>query len=325
MAHYFDDDSCGAVLEFAHLFNSDPVESSSDRQDWIEANINGSPPPDLWEGPAFTLPHLLKYLSINRDKKVVRERLERIFKKLETELLLEPLPTDDNPRTLYRVISDLGKDLLLEESYLEYIFGARVVVDKWKRSVVKIYHPTDAGIGTGFLVKPNLVATAKHVIEGMDKFEIALEDGITISPGDVRYPEKLEYLDLALVEVDLSSLHDPPKPFPVSYHYELLDEVVVFGYPPVPQSDDAYLVVNRGEVSSTVNRIDDLDAVIISCLLQGGYSGGPVVNRRGQVIAVVSKNLFRKLPEGEQCLNEGLGYAAATPGYWLNDFLNNLV
>jgi serine protease Do len=101
----------------------------------------------------------------------------------------------------------------------------------------------------------------------------------------VRPPKHLD-LDIALIPLEEEL---DRRPFSLSDDCELLDEVVVFGYPPISQSDDAYLVVNRGEVSARPSLLGSGQRVIVvSCLLRGGHSGGPVVNRRGAVVGIVS-------------------------------------
>ncbi len=332
MAISFDDDPLGSVLEYASLFRRDQLSVNSARAAWEISNIkqrrtgsfgSAQSSMDVWLGPAVSKGHLLNLLQPGRNKDIVRKKLDRVFMKLEIEYLIEPYAQDDNLATSYRVISPLGEELLQENSYIEYVFGLPQVVERWRGSVVKIYHPTDEGIGTGYLIEPNMVVTAKHVIEGHDKFEIAFEDGTVVQHNRVIVPQMIDELDLALII--LSAPFTDRSPFKLSLGRELLDEVVIFGFPPVPQADDAYLVVHRGEISADIKLYSKTQVLIVSCLLRGGNSGGPVVNRRGHVVGTISQNLFKKISENEDSINEGLGFAAAIPSEWTQDLLNGKI
>lgn len=326
MAKAFDNDVMGSVLEFACLFRSN-ANAHKARAAWEAANIKGhgySSQFHVWTGAAVTKMHLLDLLERGRNREQVRKQLDRAFLKLEMEHLLEPYAQDDNPATTYRVLTPLGAELLQEESYVEYISGLPTVVERWRKSVAKLYHPTDSGIGTGYLVRPDLVATARHVLDGLDKFVVAFEDGTTVAHAEVIRPKASDELDVALVR--LAEPVQDRRPFRLTTGRDLLDEVVVFGFPPVPQADDAYLVVNRGEISADIKLYrSELQVLVVSSLLRGGNSGGPVVSRRGQVIGTVSQNLFQQLADGEKSINEGLGFAAAVPSEWLQDLIDGKI
>jgi len=323
MAHSFDQDPSGAVLEFGLLMREGHHLATPERRAWEAANLRRAHH-QTWVGPALSKGHLISVLEGGRQREDVRRRLDRVFLRLEADHLIEPFSRDDNLVTQYRVVSPLGEELLHQNAHREYLGGLTTVVQRWRRSVVKIYHPTEAGIGTGFLVRPDVVATARHVVDGLDELEIALEDGTVLPHTDIVRPTNLPELDLALIR--LAEPLNEPRPFRLSVGPELLDEVVVFGYPPVPSTDGAYLVVNRGEVSSEVALYaSQLHVLVVSCLLRGGNSGGPVVNRRGHVIGVVSRNLFAQLSPDEKSINEGLGFAAALTSEWLQDLLDGKV
>lgn len=120
---------------------------------------------------------LLTYLADGRTEVMVRKILDKYFYKLELEGLIEPYYAYDrlNEHFVYKQLTILGQELLAEESYLEYLGRLGFVVNKYKDSIVKIYHPSDAGIGTGFFISPSQIATARHVIEGLSEVEIAFE------------------------------------------------------------------------------------------------------------------------------------------------------
>lgn len=321
MTKVFDADVPGAILEYGTLFREH--SRHGDREAWTKENLRLSDP-NVWAGPAFTMARIIELLERGRDPKEVRRTIGRAFVALEANHLIERYVHDDNPNSSYRVVSVLGEELLAEDAHLEFLGGLPYVVKRWRGSVAMVYDPTDSGIGTGFLVAPDVVATAAHVVRGLAKLEVALDGGPVLPHTDVLYPTRIKELDLALIR--LAAPVPGVRPFRLSRSAELLDEVVVFGYPPVPKTDDAYLVVNRGEVSAEVRlQGSELSALIVSCLLRGGNSGGPVVNRRGHVVGVVSESLFKQLSPEEQHLNEGLGFAAATKSQWLEDLVTGVV
>lgn len=317
----FDDDALGAVLEFGCLRIKGTAEA---RGEWERKSLKGNVGFNVWVGAALERAPLEAALEVGRDREKVKRSLAHVFSTLERHRLIEPHARDDNPATLLRDVTVLGAELLREDAYREFTLGLQFVAKRWRESIVYVYATDGAGIGTGFLVSPRLIVTARHALEEL-KFKFSVGRGSQeFVVVDVRLPaEKAGDLDLAVVELTADVVG--AEPMRLSEHVETLDEVVVFGYPPVPQTRDAHLLVSRGEVSAVVKLHNGYDAVLVTCLLRGGYSGGPVVNRRGQVIGIVSRNLFKEIDPSEKSLNEGLGFAAAVPAVWAQDLVHGKV
>ncbi len=131
-------------------------------------------------------------------------------------------------------------------------------------------------------------------------------------------PKSSNDLDLAIIE--LSENVNDIQPFTTAIDRNILDEVVILGYPPIPMSSDAYLIANKGEVSAIVVKYTNgIEHLIISTFVRGGNSGGPIINRRGDVIGVVSENFYNKIDYEEDGFNEGLGFSAGIVSEWLDD------
>ena len=324
----FEDDILGCVLWFAHLKREN---DGGARAAWVKANERSAGPGTFtmpsqpWLGPATARKDLEDVLAVGRDRHAVRRQLGRAFLKLEQSLLLEPLAGDDNPTTAYREVSELGLELLQQDSYREFVLGLPFVASRWASSVVCIYSKNESGVGSGFLVGERLIATARHVPEDLGEFEICDHEGHEIEvSGAPIYPQQTSGdLDLALIEIRAQPAGMTP--MRLAPHPDLLDEVVVFGFPPVPFTTKPHLLANRGEVSAIVDLRTDYQAIIVTCLLRGGNSGGPIVDRRGRVVGVASRNLFNQMLPDEQSLNEGLGYSVATPSEWVSDLIERRV
>jgi S1-C subfamily serine protease len=313
-------DPAGAILEFLYLTEHTNDSKQAERVEWQKTNaplFQGI----VWNGSLE--PHvLIYYLQGNKRNPAQKAQINRTFKKLEQSDLIESYTLDDSINTLKKVITPIGRELLLRNRYLEYIHGQQYIIEKWKKSVAKIFVPNEVGIGTGFLISPNRVATAKHVVEELKNFKIQFEGDPNIYEcGNIIKSNALEKLDLAIIE--LSENAKDIQPFTTSIDRNVLDEVVILGYPPIPMSDDAYLIASKGEVSAIIVKYtNDIQHLIISTFVRGGNSGGPIIDRRGDVVGIVTENLYNKIDHEEDGLNEGLGYSAGIVSEWLDD-LNN--
>jgi V8-like Glu-specific endopeptidase len=318
MAIWFDDDPVGAILEYGVLHRS---KNQADRHGWEKANLRHEPAQSPWLGYGMHAYVLTEALGPGRDVKVVQAQVRRIMGQLRTLHLIEPCMADANASTEWFDITPLAAELVETDSHREFIHGMKYVVQRWRPCVVMIYptNRTEANIGSGFLVAPDRVATARHIPHELKAFEIATEDGTVLPHGRVWVPESCD-IDIAVIELQkpVRSL----QPMRLSESVEVLDDVVVMGYPPVARADGPYLLTHKGEVTAIVNRYDKNAAdILISGQLRGGYSGGPVVNKRGHAVAVMAENLYRQIEEDHTDRNAALGIAAATRVSYVKDLL----
>ena len=321
MAISFDDDPLGSILEYGHLYKTGDREG---RDTWERTNIRTKTPAMFspWTGYGINEHHLVDMLIKNRDHLQVQSKIRQTLTYLTTKHLIERDSGDADQATQWSTITALGSDLVQSNAHLEYIHGLSYVVKRWRSSVFKIYPKNGtAQIGTGFLVREDLVATARHIPAQLGDFTIATENG------DVLPHNETIVLPNAGIDVALIKLTQPINhilPMRLSEHVDILDDVVVMGYPPVARTDNAYLLANKGEITAVVTRYDENTAgLLISTLLRGGYSGGPVINVRGNVIGVMAENLYQQIGEDNIDRNAGLGIAAATPICFVRDLLIN--
>jgi S1-C subfamily serine protease len=186
------------------------------------------------------------------------------------------------------------------------------VISEVVPAVVSIQAGSSAG--TGFYVRPNLVITNVHVIEGHSS--VQLRGGgkdrtarvVSRSPG----------ADLAILEV---YDHDPQQPtlkLGTATGLRVGQEVIAVGSALGVLSN----TVTRGIVSA-VRRAGDISLIQTDAAINPGNSGGPLVDRAGFVIGVNSMGVAKSVAESlsfavaidhvRPLLNGGPSHTAATP------------
>lgn len=174
------------------------------------------------------------------------------------------------------------------------------------------------GIGTAFHVGKGIFVTAKHVIEGKDFVEVAttkraikkvFRGKIKETSASYSSPKKFEVIDgpylatneksdIALFQVNLNGEDLPKLQLDALTNYfiddntYLLEDVLVIGYPPIPCSNFPIQVATKATVNAVVDvRQSEAPHFIVSALARGGFSGGPVISAKGQVIGIVTESL----------------------------------
>jgi len=140
----------------------------------------------------------------------------------------------------------------------------------------------DGGIGTGFFVDTHTIATAHHVVAGQTVVDIYLK-GHKI-PIDGKVIEYSKDMDLALITVATErpnvALNLTPRKQQVG------QEIYVIGHPNGLKwslSSGIISHINRKTMGGSLDGVIQIDAPI-----NGGNSGGPVFDLRGDVIGIVS-------------------------------------
>ena len=195
------------------------------------------------------------------------------------------------------------------------VFGVSYMVEKYKRSVPAINVVNEDGdkhCGTGVLMRPrpgkHCVVTNKHVLEN-NKLE-------SVRAGDAEYkicgePEFCEYADLAMLPVD------PPDPIPVFQVLgdpDILQPLIVVGYPRIPFTMSQYALVHRGECNGRIQTLDKQDLIAISCHVSPGNSGGPVISEIGELIGIVTQSNEGTYLSAPSSIDKLVVYNMAIPG-----------
>lgn len=141
-----------------------------------------------------------------------------------------------------------------------------------------------ASTGTGFIVAPGKVLTNHHVVDGCRRTVGVLSSrrrvDLTVGGRDARR--------------DLALLSGPADMGPALAFREgparRGDEVVTYGFP-LTGILGSGPTLTTGEISALTGLRDDPDTMIISAPVQAGNSGGPLLDRAGNVIGVIVAKL----------------------------------
>lgn len=146
------------------------------------------------------------------------------------------------------------------------------------------------GGGTSFLIdgKGYLITNA-HVLEGATYASVFSNTGKEYN-ASIAYRNNL--LDLAILKIEDEEFEQIKKlPFGVrKNNAELGDEIFTIGYPNFPRTDVVY---NIGYLSSEKGYNGDSLSCQIQMNANHGNSGGPIFNRNGEIIGVLSTKLSK--------------------------------
>lgn len=218
-----------------------------------------------------------------------------------------------------------SKGLAAYGSYEFVAFGLSKIREHFSRSVIKliIEERDKQHIGTGFLMDDATVVTAAHCvtkgasirIDGWDPVEAPLSRVLVFGDYEsnpfVLVPGKV---DVAILEFHSDPLPNAPK-FQL-WQESVLDDVLVMGYPQLSGFQSG-LIASKGEViSKEMSTARNQPLIIFSASVKGGNSGGPLINRLGKVVGLVTN-----LGGGDRDVRK-LGYGLATPAQSILDLRN---
>lgn len=193
--------------------------------------------------------------------------------------------------------------------------GQRIVRDgtAYKSSGTVSGKPTKTGAGTAFLVsKAGHAVTNHHVVANCAKVRVEGRDGeVKVVTSDVAN-------DIALLHVPgeigaAATLSDAPGKLRQG------EDVVVFGFPlNAVLSSGGNLT--PGVVSALTGLGNNTNEIQITAAIQPGSSGSPVLNKKGEVVGVVSMKLSdREMARATGTLGQNVNFAVS--GLTLTAFL----
>jgi S1-C subfamily serine protease len=150
--------------------------------------------------------------------------------------------------------------------------------------VALIEHPL--GSGSGFAVGKKLVVTNAHVVEGVFPDEMKVRFGLENSKPQpiarILHFDRLRDLCVFELKTEAGGL-----PVRGEYTFAAGDRVTLVGNPAAVGDILMRNAVNRGRLSSVV-RIKEQDFYQIEASVNPGWSGGPVLDGEGRVVAIVA-------------------------------------
>jgi S1-C subfamily serine protease len=151
--------------------------------------------------------------------------------------------------------------------------------------------------GSGFLISRNgLIITNFHVIENSTKIEVIFPDMKIIKNASIRIKDSKN--DIAILEINNFSLSDiinqeVPFTFADVNSVKIGQEIFTLGFP-LGDILGTKSRLSLGTINSLYGLQDDPRLYQISNPLQPGNSGGPLFNRKGELVGIVVSSLNAK-------------------------------
>ncbi len=152
------------------------------------------------------------------------------------------------------------------------------MVERQQAPVVKV--ESEKGLGTGFMVAPDLIATAYHVVNAPGNIVITFRGGGTVSAHVMYFSDAH---DLALLMIE--PVADMPLATLDCRHPEAGEVVSTVGFP-----GRLPYVITYGKVASADPYEDG--TFVLNLMVVNGNSGGPVYDKDGEVIGLIDGSLY---------------------------------
>jgi S1-C subfamily serine protease len=148
---------------------------------------------------------------------------------------------------------------------------------------------TGTGRGSGFFIRPDLVVTNNHVVEG--------QNSVTLRVGGTQYTARVmttsSAVDLALLQVYNANPQQTTLRLGTASTARPGEEVIAIGYALGALSN----TVTRGIVSA-LRQAGSVTLIQTDAAINPGNSGGPLIGRDGTVIGINSMGISKQVGEG---------------------------
>ena len=143
---------------------------------------------------------------------------------------------------------------------------------------------------TGFFVTPNLIATAGHVVENTESFEVMFSDG-SRAKADFVHMENMDRCDVGFLQ--LRSEHRKDRPYlKLDTEIEIGEDLIILGYPwglnnGIALTQGVVSMPDRSEPFFGVKLVVQTDVASYP-----GNSGSPVVDMDGEVVGILIGGMY---------------------------------
>ncbi|CRM88242.1 V8-like Glu-specific endopeptidase [Pseudomonas sp. 22 E 5] len=140
--------------------------------------------------------------------------------------------------------------------------------------------------GTGFIISDRHVLTCAHVLKEMMVRTQQTFQGIDC---EIKACYSHESVDVGIIELSKPILRSSPS---IGFRDPVIGErLYLLGYPPVPMSCEAPLILQGGEiVNEGVADIRNQKSFLYSAIARPGNSGGPVISHSGHILGIVTED-----------------------------------
>ncbi|MDR1019401.1 MAG: Do family serine endopeptidase [Synergistaceae bacterium] len=160
------------------------------------------------------------------------------------------------------------------DPFFKEFFGEEM--ERWNRTVPM------RGKGSGFIVdKKGYILTNNHVAEGADKITVTLLDGRHF---EAKLVGRDPTFDLAVIQIDAANL--PTLPLGDSDAAEIGEWVVAIGNPLGFENTVTAGVISGKNRTLQASNINFQGFMQTDASINPGNSGGPLINLRGEVVAI---------------------------------------
>ena len=331
MAIEFNQDPFGCVLEVLYYHKN---KDHNKMMEWMKAQ--GFPYTHVEQSPLIGDQIDIQLLRLDLNKYTIHNSpvnlFDHVIMKLMDKALIQKTTTTGIEETTFRELTNFGMGVFKDGSYRALINGFLYIYEWYKKSILAITNNSNSGIGTGFLIRPNIVITCKHVLEYLSKNSKEriivkfLDDAnkeCDVTFKNIIFPDDN---DLDIAAIILSDELTNSNSFILANDTSLLDDVITMGFPKIPLVDKLYLIVHKGEVVCLPRSYFNTTYLIVSELIRGGNSGAPVINRFGKVVGMITENLITdSIDDNERDIIQKLGYSCAIPIAIFKQFIGRVI
>jgi S1-C subfamily serine protease len=238
------------------------------------------------------LAHKLNGVNVNQVTKLI-DVLEQKDILLKEDPIRRAFLGVYKPSSVRYKLTPNGEFLYINDQIRNAVFGFPYIIEKFEDSIVKVLGRNNLGdeiIGTGFIIRSgqrNIIVTCKHNVDNILNLNFVVSN-IQYNEYEVLYHPNKD-IDCVLIIVPELNVTG----FLIGDKADILDEVITMGYPTIPLSNDAYLMVHKGEVNGVIkDYLNGEERIVFSAKTSSGNSGSPLINELGAVIGIVSNELF---------------------------------